>query len=337
MKKANNITPVILIQGDQSLLIDREIDEIRKQISVETSGLDHMVFHLDTKYVEIVYTPNGEEKEIKREPVEKIIETANIVSMYGGHKLLVARNAEILEGKDISKLNSYISRPSTDATLILVSTDKNKPRLKKNSNLLTMDFSAINKIEDKIQKEAAMLGLNISKKACSEIHKLIGDDFTSISNELIKLLNYFGTERSINEEDIENFIMKRDNESIFDLVNAVLNRQVETAIKTIRSLENQSYDPLAIVATFSQSIRRTWQVKELIDLKNSDADIMKKMRISRGALYYAKKQAGNFSIKSLSDMINKLNRIDTELKSYSQNKYTLLSRVIIDLCSKSSR
>lgn len=318
MKKANNIPSVTLLQGNQFLLVDREIDKIRKLISVETSGPDYMVFHLDT------------------EPVEKVIEAANIVSMYGGQKLLIAKNAETLKPNDILKLDNYINRPSPDAILVLVSTDKNKPKLKKNSNLSTMDFNKINMIEDKIQKEAEMFGLKISKKACFEIHKLIGDDFTSISNELIKLLNYFGKERAINEEDIENFILKRDNENIFNLVNAVLNRQLETAIKTLKSLENQSYEPLAIVATFSRSIRQTWQVKELINLNNSDADIMKKINISRGALYYIKKQAGNFSIKSLSDMISKLNRVDTELKSYSQNKYTLLSRLIIDLCGSQS-
>lgn len=315
MTKTNKISPVTLFQGKQSLLIDREIEKIRETASIENSETSYMVFHLDT------------------DPVEKMIETANIIPMYGGQKLLVARSAEALKSNDISKLNSYIEHPSPDSLLILISKEANKPKLKSNPNLSIKDFSKVSMVENKIQKEAEMLGLNISRKACSEIHKLIGDDFTAINNELIKLLNYFGKERSIDEKDINDFILKKDNENIFTLINAVVDRQLKPAIKALRSLENQGIEPLAITSTLSRRISQIWQAKELIDQHNSDLDIMKKMKISKGAVYYIKKQARNFSIRSLSEMINKLSRVDTELKSYSQNKYNLLSRLIIELCS----
>lgn len=305
----------MLFQGKQSLLIDREIEKIRETASIENSETSYMVFHLDT------------------DPVEKVIETANIIPMYGGKKLLVARSAEALKPNDISKLNTYIDHPSPDSLLILISKEITKPKLKTSPNLLIKDFSKVSMVETKIQKEAEMLGLNISRQACSEIHKLIGDDFTTINNELIKLLNYFGEERSINEKDVEDFILKRDNENMFTLINAVLARQLKPAIKTLKGLENQGIEPLAITTTLSRRIRQIWQAKELIDQNRSDLNIMKKMKINKGAVYYIKKDARNFSIKALSEMISKLSRIDTELKSYSQNKYNLLNRLIIDLCS----
>lgn len=169
-----------------------------------------------------------------------------------------------------------------------------------------------------------------------EIHRLVGDDFTLINNELLKISSYFGNEKLIDEKDIENFILKRKEEDVFSLVNSISNGQLQSAVKILKNLEDQKYEPLSIVSTLSWRIRQIWQVKELISLNKSDDEIMKKMKISSGAVYYIKKQAANFSIKSLAEITSKLKKIDTELKSYNQNKYNLLSRFIVNLCSDRS-
>jgi len=319
MKKNNKIFPVTLFQGTQSLLIDREIEKIREFESLNSPGLDHLTFHLDT------------------DSVEKVIRAANTVPMFGGRKLLVARNAESLNSKEVSKLNDYINTPSPDTLIVLVSEGTIKPKLKKNKNLTTVNFNKINMIESKIQKEAEMLGVNISRRACMEIHRLVGDDFTLINNELLKISNYFGNEKLIDEKDIENFILKRKEEDVFSLVNSISNGQLQSAVKILKNLEDQKYEPLSIVSTLSWRIRQIWQVKELISLNKSDDEIMKKMKISSGAVYYIKKQAANFSIKSLAEITPKLKKIDTELKSYNQNKYNLLSRFVIELCNQTDK
>ena len=315
MEKNNKIFPVILFQGTQSLLIDREIEKIRELKSHKTSGLNYSTFHLDT------------------DSIEKVIETANTISMFGERKLLVVKNTESLKSKDLLQLNHYIKLPSPDTCLILVSKEPNKPRLSKNSNLIIRSFNKINMVESKIQKEAEMLGINVSRKACVEIHRLLGDDFTLINNELIKILNYFGNKKPIDQKDIENFILKRNDEDIFSLINSISNRQPQSAIKILKNLENQRYEPLSIISTLSWRIRQIWQVKELLNLNKSDNEIMERLKISSGAVYYIKKQANNFSIKFLSETIKKLKTVDTKLKSYSQNKYNLVSRFIIDICS----
>ena len=44
-----------------------------------------------------------------------------------------------------------------------------------------------------------------------------------------------------------------------------------------------------------------------------------------------KKQAENFSMKSLSETMMKLKNLDTELKSLSQDKYSLITRFVINI------
>lgn len=318
MERNNKISPVMLYQGTQSILIEREIEEIRKIISEKYPGLNYLTFHLDTG------------------PIEKVIETANTVSMFGEKKLLVVKNSESLKSKDLGILNSYIDLPSPDTCIILISKEHNKPKLKTNSNLLTRNFNKINMVESKIQKEAETLGVNITMKACNEIHRLIGDDFTLINNELVKISNYFGNKKLIDEKDVEKFILKRNDEDIFNLVNSISNREPRSAARILRNLENQNYEPLSIVSTLSWRIRQIWQVKELLNMNKSDNEIAEKLKISSGAVYYIKKQAGNFSIKSLSEMIEGLKTLDTELKSYSQDKYNLISRFIIGTCRQAN-
>ena len=316
MERNNKIYPVTLFQGTQSLLIEREIEKIRQIKFKQQTDINFMTFHLDS------------------DSIEKVIEAANTVSMFGEKKLLIAKNAESLTSGDIAKLNGYIEQPSPDTCLILISAELNKPKLKKNSNLSTKNFDKITLVEDKIQKEAELIGINISRKACIEIHRLIGDDFTLINNELIKISNYFGNEKLVDEKDIEDFILKKNEEDIFNLINSISNRESKSAVRILKNLENQKYEPLSIVSTLSWRIRQIWQVKELMNMNKNDKEIMEKLKISSGATYYIKKQAANFSIKSLSEIINKLKELDTELKSYSQDKYSLVNRFIIGTCSQ---
>jgi len=318
MEKNNKILPVMLFQGTQSLLIEREVEAVREIMLKKHPGINHLTFHMDS------------------DAIEKLIESANTISMFGEKKLLVAKNCESLKSKDLVKLNSYIESPSPDTYVILVSGELNRPKLKKSRYLVTRVFNKVNMVEAQIQKEAQLLGINISKQACMEIHRLIGDDFTIINSELIKISNYFGDKKKIDEEDIEKFILKRNDEDIFNLINSISDRQPKSAFRILKNLENQKYEPLSIVSTLSWRIRQIWQVKELMDLNKNDREIAEKLKISSGAVYYIKKQANNFSAKSLSSIISSLKTLDIELKSYSQDKYNLLCRFIIGTCRQDS-
>ncbi|MGI9533500.1 MAG: DNA polymerase III subunit delta [Thermodesulfobacteriota bacterium] len=316
MERNNKIFPVMLFQGSQSFLIDREIEEIRKVKSQTNPELNYLTFHLDT------------------DPLVNVIETVNTVSMFGEQKLIIAKNSESLKSKDIAILNSYIEKPSPDTCLVLISRETNKPKLKKNSHLKTRNFNKIDMVESKIRNEAELLGINISRKACNELYRLIGDDFTLINNELIKISNYFGNKKLIDEKDIENFILKRKEEDIFNLINTISNRETKSAVRILKNLENEKYEPLSIVSTLSWRMRQIWQVKELQNMKKSDKEIAEMMKITSGAVYYIKKQSNKFSAKSLSEIISKLKTLDTELKSLSQDKYNLVNRFVLDTCNK---
>ena len=187
-------------------------------------------------------------------------------------------------------------------------------------------------MEKSVIKEAELLGINLTHKAAHELYKLIGDDLKTISNELLKLSQYFRTKEVIDDKDIQGFISKRNHEDIFQLINSIAGKDKKTSIKILNELKYINYDPVSIVSALSWRFRQIWHLKELSKTNMNENEIVKELKVSAGAVYYLKKHAENFSFRNLTLTMNLLSRLDNEIKSYSQDKYNLISRFIFRVC-----
>ena len=315
MEGENKLKPAYLFQGTQVLLIDRAIQAIENLLSKIDPQLETSVYHADT------------------DPVESVIESASTVSMFGQKKLIILKNSESLKPADAEKLGSFIESGTPESTLVIVSNESNKPKIKKNKNLAVRTFSNIENIENQIKKEAGLLGLNLTPRACKEIHRLIGDDFFSISNELLKLAHTFSEKAKIDENDINEFISSSKSEDIFELINSIALKDKRNSLAILRNFENRNVEPISIISTVTWRFRQIWMIKELLNKKTSDEEIAKRLKVSKGAVFYIKKQAGQFTDNSLPKIIERLSRLETELKIYGQNRYNLLNRFVTDVCS----
>ena len=314
MPQSNNLKPVYLLAGSQALLIERYIEDIKLSLAKEYPDYQLFTYHTES------------------DSIEEIIGNANNYSIFGGKKLIIVKKCEKLKKEDISLIEKYIISPSIDCYMLFYSNESNKPKFKKHINLESKLFKSADQIEKRVIREGELLGVKLTPRAANEILNLIGDDLKSINNELLKISQYFINKEIIDEKDIQGFITKRSHEDIFQLINSITVKDRKSAISVLNELRSINYDPVSVVSTLSWRFRQIWHLKELLNSDITENDVSRELKVSSGALYYLKKQAGNFSFKSLSTTILLLSNLDKELKSYSQDKYNLISRFILQVC-----
>ena len=314
MSQINNLKPVYLLAGPQALLIERFIDEIKLRIKELDKGYQYFTFHSES------------------DSIEEILGKANTYSIFQETNLIIIKNCEKLKKNEIILLENYMDSPSPDTFFVLFSNEANKPKIKKHINLESRIFKISDQMEKRVVEEGELLGISLTTKAAHELYKLIGDDLKTISNELLKISQYFSAKEVIDDKDILGFISKRNHEDIFQLINSIAGKDKKTAIKVLNELKSINYDPVSIVSTLSWRFRQIWHLKELSKSDMNENEVVKELKVSPGSVYYLKKHAGNFSFRNLTLTMNLLSRLDIEIKSYSQDKYNLISRFIFMVC-----
>ncbi len=316
MQNSMNIFPVYLLRGKQDLLIEREIENIRDTHIREVNDFNYFVFDADNA------------------SATEIIDSLNTTPMFDDKKLVVVKNSEKLKPKDIKALESYADSPFPGTCLVIRSGDHRKPRLKKNRNIKVRTFDEAENIEKLILDEAKKHDIHLTKVAARLMHDLLGDDMRTINNEVLKLSQYHYNKTRIEEHDIRNFIANRKQESVFELVNALSERNRQKAVSVLSELESQGHDPISIISTLSWRFKQINQAKQYINDKLSKDEIINKIGTSKGAFYFLSKHSRKFGYGELREIYGLIRDTDLKLKSSGSEPYDLLSGLVLDICSK---
>ena len=316
LKNKESFLPVYLIRGEQDLLVERELENIKKKYLDQINDFNYFV--LDGE------STSGTE----------ILEIANTNSMFDSRKLVVIKNSEKLKSKDLKIIESYIDSPSISTCIIFLSVDSRKPPFKKNKNLGIKTFDKIDDVENSILEESVKLNLNLTYKAARIIHDLLGNNLRVIRNELIKLSQFYTKKEKIDEQKIRNFIADRKFENIFELTNAISSRDKRSALKVLSNLESHGQDAVSILSTISWRLRQINQAKTCIEEKLTREDTIRMIGISKGAYHFLSKHAQNFTFEELNSYYRCVYETDKKLKSTSLDSYGLLTKLILDICDK---
>ncbi len=312
--KNKKLYPVYLLRGNQKILIERAIEEIRAKHESAYNNLDYLIF--DSNDIEL----------------SKVLDNANTYSMFYRKKLIVLKNAHKLKPAELSMINDYINNPSPHASIILTSENANKPSLKKNKNIFVQTFSKKGNISELIKKEALLLGISITADAALLIQNMLGTDLMVISGELSKLLQFYKDKKTLETKDITEFLTKRSFCNTFELTNALSIKNKRKALIALKELETQNIEPISILGTIVWKFRQILQIKSYENIRNYKGEITSEMEISPAAISYLRSQAKNFSPKELIEIIHLLYTTELKLKSTHTDKYGLISNLIIDIC-----
>ena len=107
-------------------------------------------------------------------------------------------------------------------------------------------------------------GKRMDKNAYLALYEMTGFDLRTFSNNLQKLISYVGDRKNITTDDVE-FVLKRTKKDpIYDLTNAVSERNMEKSLFFLDTLLADNLHPLQVLAAITNQIRRLLLVKDFV-------------------------------------------------------------------------
>jgi DNA polymerase-3 subunit delta len=174
---------------------------------------------------------------------EMILNVANTVSFFGSRRLtVVGGNIQKLSKKDHKRLDAYISNPAPNSTLIMLHDGVLKKDMRdrfKGVKSISLDIREA-EITYWIKQRVGLKGLEISDAAADYLIGLIGPDMGLLSSEVEKI-SLLG-EKRIDIGDISEITAGGRTYSIFDLVEALREKDAEKVFKVYKTLSETADD-----------------------------------------------------------------------------------------------
>lgn len=325
--KKNEIDQVYLLYGEEKLLLNQTVNQIKALVLPE--GLEDFNFDLLL----------GEKLSPK-----SVVDVANTLPFMAERRLVLVDNPSFLvNAKDSSKneeesLLSYLDDPNPQCCLILKCTDKIDKRKKLFKKLqqkaIVVEFAPLKgvQLEKWITAFLKNRGKTIEKPALHYLSAMNSYTLEILSNELEKIVDYAADADIISLEMVQTILSKTVEANIFDLIDAIASKKGKSALNLLENTLYLGEAPLKILALLVRHFRLLIIMKDLKNKSYSEAEIKEKLKLHPFVVTKGLKQGAGFNTKQLIDFLEKLLLCEVELKSSATDPNRLLERLIIDLC-----
>ncbi len=301
--KAGDLAPVYLIYGEEKYLHDELIDRIMS-IALDSRTKE---FNFDLLYA-------------NETSADKIINIASSFPMMAQRRVVVVKEIQQLKPNDLKHLAEYVSHPSKSSCLILT-----MPEKKKTGKGFTAIFNHAMAIDCRklydnevlawVENYLRSKNLAFENEAIQLLHVQVGNSLYDFVNELEKLQINIHPRTKITLEDVQTVTSISKQYNIFELCNAVGEKNFPRAIAILKNLLDQGELPTGMIIQLMRHFANLLKINENIRRGNRSVnDLMK----ATGLAYYfvndMMKQSKNFSSEQYRDSFNYLAEADLHLK-----------------------
>lgn len=170
----------------------------------------------------------------------------------------------------------------------------------------------------------------ISPQAIHMLATNIGSEMDILSREIEKLLLYCNGEE-IQSEQVKRLSPYAAEASIFDLVDALGNRNSKKASQLLQEKFLEGADPFYLFSMFSRQFRLLIQVKELADEGKRPQTISQELKMHNFVVGKLYQQCQGFSLAQLEQIYRHLLDIDVEVKTGRNDMTTALNLLVASL------
>jgi len=312
--RAGNYRPVYFLQGEEPFYIDRISDHIEKNaLTEEEKSFNQTVLYgLDTDIATIV-------SEAKRFP------------MMAERQVVIIKEAQEIRnlipgGEDAkSELVTYLENPQPSTVLVFCHKYKKidarrkigkqmKKAVEKNGVFHTSEKVKDYRLPSWIGDHVQALGYHIDPRTCTLLAEYLGNDLSKIDNELSKLFIDLGPGGTITLELIEQNIGISKDFNVFELQNAMLNRDVQKANRIIIHFsKNLKEHPIQMLVATLHGFFFKILLMQYLQKRGRSGEAAKELRVNPYFLKDYQAGARAFSEKKLRRIFGYLR--DADLKS----------------------
>ena len=292
---------LFLIEGENEILIKKEINSIIQKINVNKDELEIIKYDLTETLI------------------DDIIEDLDTYDMFLKKKIIIGLNPPFLNEKDdnfnTEKFEKYLKNPSENI-LILVTKKKNK-RLKVVSliekyfkEIKIKEITLLSFIEENIK------GYTMDKQTKEYFLNKVGKDFKIIEQELNKLKSYQLDTKKITKDDIDLITSQNIEASIFDLIEAIIKKDKVKSYELYNHFIQNGTEVFQIWVLLSNQIRLIYNVKVLSYL--SDFEISNQLGVKEYPVKLARSKGYSYTKKELLSLLYDLSILDLDIKTGRQ-------------------
>ena len=174
-------------------------------------------------------------------------------------------------------------------------------------------------------------GGQIEPAAVVQLAAFVGNDLRLLDQEVEKLVVYVSGARPITEEDIRLLVSYVQEANIFEMVDALGQRNAQRAAKFLHQLLDDGEHPLALLGMIVRQFRILIQVKELTERGLSQQKMASQLRLHPFVVKKAVRQAMNFSMEQLEAIYRKLLETDVAIKTGQMDEVLALDMLVVGL------
>ena len=246
--------------------------------------------------------------------VNEVIDLAETLPFFAERRLIILENTEFFKSSS-AELADYLKEMPDTTHMIFIESEvdkrnklykavQNKGRAVELGRL--DDDSLFRWVAGNIKRE----NKNISEKTVRHLLSKVGTDMENIQKELEKLFCYTMGKDSITIDDVETICTTQITNQIFDMVNAVAEKQQKKALQYYYDLLALKEPPMRILFLLARQFKLLLEVKTMDQKGYGRKEIADKTGIAPFAVGKYQTQAKAFQTKELRNIIE--DSVETE-------------------------
>lgn len=327
--RKKQIAPVYLLFGAEAFFINETKQLLMNHVLTE----DESDFNLSSY-------------DLAETPIEEVLEDAETLPFLGDKRLIFLHNPVFLTAEktkekvehNLAKLEAYLKEPAPYSVLVFIAPyeklDERKKvtkELKRVSALFEAKKLSQPELKQWIQERAIVQDIQITDQAAERMIELVGANLFMLAGEMDKLTLYVTDSKNIDEEIVEKLVAKSLEQNIFTLIDKIVGRNVEGALRIFYDLLKQNEEPLKILAMIVGQFRLIYQVKELSRRGYGQQQMASFLKIHPYRVKLAAGHARSFSDEELTHMMRLLADADYQMKTGGMNKEMLIELFLLQL------
>ncbi len=260
--------PVYLLHAEDSYLLAEALHSIKETIPEDRRDFLISVFDMDSP---------------EAPPVEQVLDVLFTVPFFGGRRTVVMDNVQKLLKKDLEVVSGYLSKPSAESVLVMMSAGTLKKSLKeslKGARAIPLDIRE-KEIPSWLSHRASSKGITLAADAVDYLIGTVGPEPGLLASEVEKLA--MSGKKKLGAADIREIVKGSGGYDVFDLINALKSRDTDRVFRIYRSL-SEVQDPYGLVGAlnwhYERATARSKNREKVFAILN-EADVM--MKSSGGA------------------------------------------------------
>jgi DNA polymerase III subunit delta len=318
--KRRELAPVVLLWGDESLLIDEAVQRIEADL-IDPAERE---FNRDVFY--------GDEAE-----VQAIVTAAQTMPWLAAKRLVVVRGAEALPRAADPTLVAYCKQPSPSTCLVFSAqrAEASRPLF---ALLLKMPWAVrfrrlqARELTAWVEQRVVSRGCQITPEAVAALVEAIGNDLRLLASEIDKLATYIGAEAVIDARCLAALTVDIRETTAFELARFLSAGDLAEALRAWHKFSGGGEYPGLALGAILHHVRQLWRVKLAQRSGRTPERLASELNIPVYTVRRLSPQAAAIDYEQLQRWLEALLEADQTLKRSGLSPQSVFERLILRFC-----